>query len=212
MSDCFVAMDIETANQNRHSICQIGLVAFQGTEELWRWSTKVNPEEEFDPFNVAIHGIRSSDVLNAPGLPTVLSLIAPSLERQFVVSHTLFDYQALSAAAVRHQLDLPACTWLDSCAIAKRTWSALDNHKLPTLGEYLGLQFKHHDALADAYVCGQVVIRAMVDTGTSLQDWMPSHTKAAAGDPTSRRYSEKIEKKGLSNAPLSGHVVVLTGE
>jgi DNA polymerase III epsilon subunit-like protein len=42
MSDCFVAIDIETANQNRHSICQIGLVAFQGTEELWRWSTKVN--------------------------------------------------------------------------------------------------------------------------------------------------------------------------
>lgn len=216
MTDCFVAVDVETANQNRHSICQIGLVAFQGADEIWRWSTRVNPEEEFDGFNVGIHGIRSSDVVDAPQLPTVLSHIAPSMDGQFVVSHTMFDYQALNAAAEKHSYALPMCTWLDSCAIARRAWSTLDNHKLGTLGKFLGLEFKHHDALADAYVCGQILIRALAETSTSLRDWTTAGPDSEVLDTGTssgrRRYSEKIEMKGRDNAPLSGHVVVFTGE
>jgi DNA polymerase-3 subunit epsilon len=52
----FVALDVETANADSSSICQIGLATFEDGCLVDEWSTLVNPEDYFDPFNVSIHG------------------------------------------------------------------------------------------------------------------------------------------------------------
>jgi DNA polymerase-3 subunit epsilon len=62
----FIAIDVETANSDRSSICQIGLVAFDQDGLAWEWSSLVNPECDFDANNVRIHGVRSQDVATAP--------------------------------------------------------------------------------------------------------------------------------------------------
>ena len=47
----FVAVDVETANPDLASICQIGVVAFQGRSVKEAWETTVNPEDYFDDNN-----------------------------------------------------------------------------------------------------------------------------------------------------------------
>ncbi len=67
----FNAIDVETANADRASICQIGIVHARGGRVVDRWQTLVNPEDWFDPWNVSIHGIDERDVRKSPTLPEV---------------------------------------------------------------------------------------------------------------------------------------------
>ena len=68
----FVAIDVETANSDQGSICQIGLVVFSGDRIHETWQSLVNPEDEFDPRNVLIHGIDESSVRDAPRFADVI--------------------------------------------------------------------------------------------------------------------------------------------
>ena len=53
----FLAVDVETANADYSSICQIGIAKFVDGELIERWVSLINPETYFDPFNTSIHGI-----------------------------------------------------------------------------------------------------------------------------------------------------------
>ena len=62
----FVALDVETANADMSSICQIGMAHFRGREILGEWKTYVDPEDYFDGINVSIHGIDETTVKGRP--------------------------------------------------------------------------------------------------------------------------------------------------
>ena len=62
----FTAIDLETANADRTSICQIGVVHVQDGRIEDRWRTLVNPQDWFDPFNVSVHRINEEAVRNSP--------------------------------------------------------------------------------------------------------------------------------------------------
>ena len=68
----FKSIEVETANPDRASICQIGIVRVRDGEIEDQWQTLVNPEDWFDPWNVSIHGIDDTDVRNSPTLPEAL--------------------------------------------------------------------------------------------------------------------------------------------
>ena len=61
----FNSIDVETANADRASICQIGMVHVRDGQIEDRWQTLVNPEDWFDPWNTSIHGISETDVRNS---------------------------------------------------------------------------------------------------------------------------------------------------
>ncbi len=87
----FTAIDVETANADRESICQIGIVYVQNGEIVDRWQTLVDPECDFDPWNVAIHGIDRAVVSGSPTLPQVRGELRRRLRGSVLVSHTSFD-------------------------------------------------------------------------------------------------------------------------
>ena len=58
----FNSIDVETANADRASICQIGIVHIRDGQIEDQWQTLVNPEDWFDPWNISIHGIDESAV------------------------------------------------------------------------------------------------------------------------------------------------------
>ena len=67
----FVALDVETANGDAGSICQIGLAGFKDGALVREWSSLINPEERVSSFNIRIHGLTSTVVADAPTLPDV---------------------------------------------------------------------------------------------------------------------------------------------
>ena len=58
----FNSIDVETANADRASICQIGIVHVREGIIEDQWKTLINPEDWFDPWNESIHGINETDV------------------------------------------------------------------------------------------------------------------------------------------------------
>ena len=100
----FIAVDVETANADPGSICQIGLASFAGGAlvdcAVWR----VNPRAHFSPHNIAIHGLHAADVRDAPDWPALRPTIAARLAGRIAVSHTAFDVTALARACAADDL------------------------------------------------------------------------------------------------------------
>lgn len=216
--DYFIAIDVETANRNRGSICQIGLVCFSRAEIEWQWSTLVDPEGAFESGNVGIHGITPEHVKSAPKWPVVLDCIADSIKGQVIASHTNFDEFALKEASERYGVKLPNARWIDSHALARKAWPTMARHGLAELCQVFDIELDHHDALSDAMACGRIVNLSLRPNEMSPVELEARISRMAATKPRrSSRFrlaghQRDIAVHGAHDGPLKGHVVVLTGE
>jgi DNA polymerase-3 subunit epsilon len=170
----FVALDVETANPDVGSICQIGLAGFKDGILVREWETLVNPGVPFSEyFTNDIPGLDASTVAEAPRWPELAEILRDWLTGQMVVSHTLFDQRALSAAYGKYGLAPPLCRWLDSCQVARRAWAGESAHfNLPAVCALIGHEFRHHNALEDAKAAGAIILAAVKKTGLTVEDWL----------------------------------------
>ncbi|MCB5409598.1 3'-5' exonuclease [Pseudogemmobacter sp. CC-YST710] len=158
----FFALDVETANNERGSICQIGVAAVTLEGQIRTWVSYVNPETDRWTCSF-VHGITDRMVQDAPKFATALAPLRRMLEGKVVWQHSSFDRTAIFAACERYGLERPEWDWQDSVRLARSTWPELKGnggHGLASLKKYLGLQFRHHDAGEDARAAAEIVLRA----------------------------------------------------
>ena len=67
----FGTIDVEAANADRSTICQIGIVHVRDRQVRDRWVSLVDPEDWLDAWNIAIHGLSAEVVKGAPTLPAL---------------------------------------------------------------------------------------------------------------------------------------------
>ncbi|HOP20636.1 MAG TPA: hypothetical protein PK585_11175, partial [Amphiplicatus sp.] len=68
-----IAIDFETANEQRGSACSVGLAWIEGGDVVRVEERLIRPRDmRFSGFNIAIHGIRPEDVANSPEFPEVM--------------------------------------------------------------------------------------------------------------------------------------------
>ena len=170
----FVVIDVETANADVASICQVGIASFRGGELADKWVTLVDPEEYFSPFNISIHGIDEYEVEGAPTWAEIFPQIASRLQGRIVVSHTPFDRAALARACARSNLEGCECTWLDSARVVRRAWPQFSRsgYGLSNVAAHFGIEYRAHDALEDARCAGLLLLRAIEETGLSVGEWL----------------------------------------
>ena len=206
----FIAIDVETANADMASICSIGVAAFENGKLASEWYSLIDPHDYFDPINVAIHGIRASDVRGAPTFKDVAAEIDKWLVQQVVVTHSHFDRVAMHQAAGRWALPALACTWLDSARVARRTWTecARSGYGLANVCNMIGYTFDHHNALEDAKASGHVLLAAMQESGLDLDAMLKRVLQPI--NPSSSG-SAVITRQGNSDGSLAGEVIVFTG-
>jgi DNA polymerase III epsilon subunit-like protein len=97
----FVAIDVETANADLASICQIGIAHFSNGVLASEWKSYIDPQDHFDEMNVSVHGIDASIVAGAPTFDGLVCTIKESLNGHVVVTHTAFDKVALYRAGTK---------------------------------------------------------------------------------------------------------------
>ena len=207
----FVSIDVETANANMASICQIGAARFVDGTVADEWKTYVDPQDCFDGINVSIHGIDATVVRGAPTFPETSAPLKQFLSSQIVVSHTHFDRVALHQAAARHNIVLPSCTWLDSARVARRAWSefASGGYGLSNVCKTIGYEFKHHDALEDAKAAGHIILAAIAHSGLDIEGWL--YRVRQSIEPDNAISGAAIRREGKLEGPLHGEVLVFTG-
>ena len=170
----FNAIDVETANSDPSSICQIGIVRVRCGVIKGQLSVLVNPEAPFSEFNVRIHGIDDIAVRDSNTLPFLESRLRRLLEGTVLVSHTSFDRRALDGAMERYGLRPIRARWMDSAMVARRAWPQRYRRRwsLSLIAGDLGIDFRHHDAAEDARAAGEIVLHACRHTGVDIDGWL----------------------------------------
>ena len=174
MATEFTAIDLETANPDAFSICQIGIAHYLDGELAGEWMSYIDPQANFNRDNIAVHGITAAAVRGWPTLPDVAWRLHEMLDGRIVVSHSHFDRVALEQAFDRHEIPRLSCAWLDSTLVARRAWEGFSKRGfgLENLCRILGYRYQRHDALGDAKAAGVVVLAAIEQTGIGLSRWL----------------------------------------
>lgn len=207
----FFALDVETANEDYSSICQIGIANFKNGKISNEWVLLVDPEEPFNPFNVEIHGITEDMVWGADTFYQLYPILKELLENQIIAHHMPYDRVAFERVAEKYDLEPIQAKWLDTARVVRRTWKQF-SHKgygLSNVSEFLKIKFRHHDALEDAKAAGLILLKAIETSGISLEEWGTRVDKPI--NPNHRSSDKKIKADGNPEGPFFGENLVFTG-
>lgn len=159
----FAAIDFETANQHRSSVCSVGVVVVRNgkvTDKLYRL---IKPTPNFYTYLCTeVHGMTNADTDDAMDFPEVWAEIASHIQGLPLVAHNSpFDESCLKAAFEAYDMEYPGYRFYCTCrASRKLLGDKLPNHQLQTVAAYCGYDLtKHHHAMADAEACAAIAIK-----------------------------------------------------
>ena len=168
----FVAIDFETANGSRSSVCSVGLVIVKDGEIVDNFYSLIKPTPNYYAcFCQEVHGLGPSDTNDAPSFPEVwaeamerVKLYFPYIEDgevPFVAHNKAFDENCLKAVFAAYDTKYPdyefECTLLNS----RQVWPE-GHHNLDIIAGYCGYDLtNHHHALADAEACAVIAMEIL---------------------------------------------------
>lgn len=157
----FGAIDFETANEARSSVCSVGIVIVRAGRIADRLYRLIHPTPDYYRFT-DIHGLSDADTRDAPEFPAVWAEVAPYLAGLPLVAHnSAFDEGCLKAAHAAYGMEYPGYRFYCTCMASRQAFGRLlPNHKLVTAAEACGYDLdNHHHALSDAEACAYIALR-----------------------------------------------------
>jgi DNA polymerase III subunit epsilon len=190
----FVVVDLETTGgratgEGHDAITEIGAVKVRGGAVLGELATLVDPGRTIPPQIVALTGITSAMVCNAPRIESVLPTFLEFAHGAVLVAHNAgFDVGFLRAAAERCQIAWPRPPVLCTVKLARRvlTRDEAPSVRLAALARLFGAAtIPTHRALDDARATVDVLHGLIervgnqgVHTYTDLRSYLPDVTPA----------------------------------
>lgn len=167
----FAAIDVECATSDFGNICEIGLVVFDGGEEVSSFRSQVRPViPEFGDWQRWNLPYSLRELLKAPSFSEVWSEASSHLNGIPVVAHnaSTVECRHFSAAFKAAQVDpqsMPAMYC--SLELARRMWPDLPKHGLKQLARVFDCNLDHHNPVSDARLSALVVEKSMAETGAA---------------------------------------------
>lgn len=152
----FIAIDVETADTTRYSICQLGLVVVRDSRIESESSYLIQPPgNKYNIYNSMVHGLSALATKKAPFFPEVWKLIAGDLANSLLVAHNAaFDIDCICKTLAYYRLKIPGLRY--ECTYA------LTGESLDCMCQAYGLNLdKHHDALCDAKACAEIYLKIL---------------------------------------------------
>lgn len=162
--DNFVAIDVETANGERTSICAIGAVKVIDGEIVDRFYELVCPEPNYyyRYFTENIHGIDRAMTDDARNFAQVWADLHRFINRLPLVAHNKrFDESCIRACFRCYGMDYLEYPFFCTLEAARRAIpkAMCSSYSLPSLCAFFGIPFyNHHNAAADAEACAKLAI------------------------------------------------------
>ena len=161
----FAAIDFETANGQRSSVCSVGVVVVRGGRVTDTFYSLIQPEPNYYSwFCQQVHGLGHEDTDDAEVFPRVWERVEPLIEGLPLVAHNaMFDEGCLRAVMQVYRMDWPDYHFYDTLRASRRHFGRLlPNHQLHTVSEACGYCLeRHHHALADAEACAAIALKIL---------------------------------------------------
>ncbi len=157
----FAAIDFETANSNRTSVCSVGIVIVRDGIVVDKFYSLIKPEPNYYTFWATnCHGLALGDTIRALLFPDVWKMIAPKIEGIPLIAHNKgFDEPCLKQCHAYYNLDY---NYRFYCTLqaARKAFPGLPNYQLHTVSAHVGYRLdNHHNALADAEACAAIALQ-----------------------------------------------------
>ena len=177
----FLVIDVETANSNQGSICQIGIIECKNGEVIDSWCSYINPKDVFNELHINIHGITHEMVKDAPTFNQIYEKLSLLVADKICCSYGHFDKTSISKACAINGLKEINICWINALPIARKyiDKAHVKNYQLSTIADYYGFTFKHHDALEDARACAEIIFEIMKLYDFKAEDWLQSPKKSS---------------------------------
>jgi len=201
----FTAIDFETANHRRDSACQLAAVVVRDGQMVDRhmWMIKPRPFY-FSPRNIEVHGIRPSQVERELEFGELWEAIAPHLTGTCLVAHNApFDLGVLMECIRVHGHSVPPLQFTCTRLIARAAWPGRNGYGLKPVSDWLGIQFRHHDALEDSVACAKILLAAAATTSSDSLEQLETKLKLARGHADETGYQGATKQKPLRRAKMA---------
>lgn len=156
--------DVEYANPTNKSICQIGIMCLNYSNEepyFPELNIYINPEDNFEYNCIKTHGITADKVKEEDNFPTVWKKIEKYFSNAVIIGHNVAgsDLDSLTKNLKRYNIDVPEFHYICTLQLARQYIPsfAVKDYKLSTLCEYLDVALdSEHDAFDDACSCADL--------------------------------------------------------
>ena len=121
----FIAIDFETANENKASACSIGVVQFNKTKINKKFESLIRPPKDIDHLRsdfYRIHGISRESYIKSEYFPLVWEKLTEEINfsNSLVFAHNAgFDLNVLKELFAYYIIKYPTMTYLCTVNLAK---------------------------------------------------------------------------------------------
>ncbi len=159
----FAAIDFETANGKRSSVCSVGIVIVRGGKIVDRFYSLIKPIPNYYTYwTTAIHGLTRNDTDHQPAFPEVWAQISDRIAGLPLVAHNKpFDESCLKAVFDEYGMTYPQYEFYCTLAASRRCLN-LPSHQLHISAAACGYDMNnHHNALCDAEACAAIALKLL---------------------------------------------------
>jgi len=213
----FTAIDFETANSDRASVCAIGLVRVENGKVVQKLHQLIRPDPlHFDSRNVAIHGITEDDVANAPTFSQYWPCLRTTVSGPLVAHNAAFDMSVLRCVLDQCGIPYPEFDYFCTKVIAQQVWPERPSYRLDSLARMIEVPLNHHNAEEDARACAFLALAACRHVNVSclydLRDALElrvGHLFDGGYSPcgASKRIRRRAHSQAESNAVDNSHAI-----
>lgn len=161
----FAAIDFETANECRSSVCSVDVVIVKDCKIVDKFYSLIHPVPDYYSYwNTQVHGLTEVSTRPGPSFPEVWAQVSPCIENLPLVAHnSSFDESCLKAVFSTYGMAYPGYRFSCTCRASRRVLGKrIPNHQLQTVAQYCGYDLKHHHhAMADAEACARIAIEIL---------------------------------------------------
>lgn len=160
MTNRYIVFDVETPNSANDRISAIGITIVENGRIVSEFYTLVNPDTDFDDFNMNLTGITPETVADKPLFPELWHQIEPVMGSGLLIAHNApFDMSVLAKCLNHYEIEWQPYTYYAcTCSMGRACYPELPNHRLDTLCEYLKIDLSHHHAASDSHACAELLI------------------------------------------------------
>jgi len=156
----FIAIDFETANSNRSSICSVGIAIVENGKLLSTEHIFVKPTPNYyDSFNTRLHGISDKDTKNEKAFKQQWNDLKKYFHNKTIIAHNAsFDCSVLRFTLDEAKLAYPDVDYHCTLMLAKETLR-LASHTLAEVSNHFKIKLKHHNAESDAQAAALIALK-----------------------------------------------------
>lgn len=156
----FIAIDFETANSNRSSICSIGIAVVERGKLISTDHVLVKPTpNHYDSFNSYLHGIEDCHTKDKKTFKQQWKELRCYFNNQTIVAHNAsFDCSVLRYALEKSNLPYPNLDYHCTFRLSQETLP-LFSHKLSDVSKHFKIKLKHHNAESDAKASAIIALK-----------------------------------------------------